>query len=308
MKTAGEELPLLDWGPRVYTIGEILNSAAKYFQGKGLENARLNAEILLGTVLDLSRVDLYLHFDRPLTDEELSEFRMFIKRRRGGQPLQYLTGQTEFHSLTFQVTPAALIPRPETEILVDALLEHLDRQREDLAVADVGTGCGNIAVTLAVHLPKARLWATDLSPEALALAQRNARNHEVEARIRFLRGDLLAPLRPERGRFAAIVSNPPYVTTGELDGLPAEIRDHEPLMALDGGRDGLEIVRRIVAQAADALAPDGWLALEVGDGQAEKVKTMVARMGTYREAESVTDYAGIPRVILARRISHPRAE
>jgi release factor glutamine methyltransferase len=305
-RTATKRLSLLDWGPRVYTIGEMLNRAAEYLQQKGLENARLNAETLLGTVLNLSRVDLYLRFDRPLTDEELPAFRSLIKRRLGGQPLQYLTGQTEFYSLTFLVNPSVLIPRPETEILVDALVERLGHERGDLLVADVGTGCGNIAIALAVHLPRARLWATDRSREALALAQTNAGKHGVEDRIHFLQGDLLAPLREWRGRLTTVVSNPPYVTTAELKRLPAEIRDHEPLMALDGGRDGLEIIRRLVEEATDLLAPEGWLALEVGSGQAETVKELIARMGSYGETETLPDYAGIPRVILARRISRHR--
>jgi len=285
----------------VYTIGEILNRTARYLQEKGLENARLNAETLLSTILGLSRVDLYLRFDRPLGDQELSSLRDLIKRRLSGQPLQYLTGHTEFYSLTFQVSPAALIPRPETEILVSALLEHLDQHGSDLSAADVGTGCGNIAISLAVHLPGARLWATDRSPEALTLARTNACAHGLQERIEFLQGDLLKPLHRLRGRLNAVISNPPYVSTDELKELPVEIREHEPLTALDGGPDGLGIIRRLIGEAAEMLSPRGWLALEIGSGQARRVETMVSAARSYSDLETIPDYAGIPRVILARK-------
>jgi release factor glutamine methyltransferase len=284
----------------VYTIGEILNRTTGYLQEKGLENARLNAETLLSAVLGLSRVDLYLRFDHPVGDGELRSLRDLIKRRLSGQPLQYLTGQAGFYSLTFQVGPAALIPRPETEILVEALLSRLDRHRDDLSVADVGTGCGNIAITLAVHLPGARLWATDRSPEALMLAQTNARTHGVKERIDFLQGDLLMPLRRQRGRLTAVISNPPYVSTGQLTELPVEIREHEPLTALDGGPDGLRIIRRLIAEAAEMLLPQGWLALEIGCGQSRQVERMISESGSYGDTETIPDYAGIPRVILTR--------
>lgn len=289
----------------MYTIGEILNRTANYLQQKGLENARLNAETMLSAVLDLRRIDLYLRFDRPVGDRELSAVRDLIKRRLGGHPLQYLTGKTEFYSLTFQVGPAALIPRPETEILVEALLERLGRREEELSVADVGTGCGNIAVTLAVHLDRARLWAIDRSSKALTLAQRNARAHGVADRIEFLQGDLFKPLHRQRGCLTAVVSNPPYVSTDELKELPAEIRDHEPLAALDGGRDGLEIIRRLITAAAGMLLPKGWLALEIGAGQDDRVRELISRTGCYRDMETIPDYSGIPRVILARKKSGP---
>jgi release factor glutamine methyltransferase len=285
----------------VYTIGEILNRTARYLQEKGLENARLNAEALLSAVLDTSRIDLYLRFDRPLGGRELSAVRDLIKRRLSGHPLQYLTGQTEFYSLTLRVSPAALIPRPETEILVSTLMQRLDRQSGDLAVADVGTGCGNIVIALAVHMNQARLWATDRSPEALALARENARAHGVEERIGFLQGDLLAPLKDRRGRLAAVISNPPYVSTDELKELPVEIREHEPREALDGGPDGLDVIRRLIPAAADVLAPEGWLALEIGAGQAGRVEDAVSRTGVYGFVETIPDYNGIPRIVLARK-------
>jgi release factor glutamine methyltransferase len=289
-------------GVKVYTIGEVLQRAGQHLQHKGVENARLNADMLLGAILNLSRIDLYLNFDRPLTDEDLSAFRNMIRGRLGGQPLQYLTGSTEFYSLTLQVNPAALIPRPETEILVDVLLERLRLEQRIPLVADVGTGCGNIAIALAVHLPEARLWATDHSFEALALARENARRHGVEDRIHCVHGDLLEPLGELKGRLTAVVSNPPYVPTDDLDGLPVEIRKHEPLVALDGGKDGLEIIRRVVTEASKMLASEGWLALEIGAGQAQAVEQLIAQVnGAYRKATIIPDYAGIPRVILTRK-------
>lgn len=285
----------------MWNVASILSKTAEYLREKGLENPRLNAEVLLGHVLGLKRIDLYLNYHQPLQNGELSLFRSLVKRRLAGCPLQYLTGEAEFYSLSFQVDPAALIPRPETEILVKAILERLKPMAPPLKVADVGTGSGAIAIALAVHLREARFWATDRSAQALALARRNAHRHAVADRIFFSQGDLFEPLRGEEGTFTAVVSNPPYVSSDQLRELPREIRLHEPLMALDGGSDGLEVIRRLVAGAPQFLAEGGILALEVGAGQAAEVAKLMVKTEFLGRPQVLEDYAGVERVVLAER-------
>jgi release factor glutamine methyltransferase len=286
----------------VLTIAEILNKTAEYLGKKDLESPRCNAELMLGHVLDMRRIDLYLNHDRPLRDSEVSAFRTLVERRLAGFPLQYLTGEMEFFSLSFLVSPAVLIPRPETEILVEAILERLPSRGPPWKVVDLGTGSGVVAVSLAVHLPQARLRATDRSSEALAVALRNARRHGVADRISFSQGDLWESLRGEEGTFQAVVSNPPYVSRDQLQDLPPEIRLHEPFLALDGGPDGLEVIRRVVAEAPRFLCQDGILALEMGAGQAPAVKGLLAATKAFGQPRVVEDYAGIERVVMAERI------
>lgn len=288
---------------KVSTVVETLNKAANYLESRGLENPRLNAELLLGHVIGLRRIDLYLNHQRPLLADELSTFRTLVKRRLAGHPLQYLTGEAEFFSLPFQVSSAALIPRPETEILVDAALKRLGSMIPPLRVADLGTGSGVIAIALAVHLSEAQFWATDRSSEALRLAERNARRHGVEERIHFVSGDLFDPLRGQEGTFSAVVSNPPYVSSGHLADLPAEIQLHEPLIALDGGRDGLKVIRRVIEEAPQFLSVGGILALEVGAGQAPEVVTLMDSAGGLSHLQTIEDYAGVERVVLAERMA-----
>jgi release factor glutamine methyltransferase len=287
----------------MYTVGEVLNRTAKFLEDKGFENSRLNAEVMLGHVLEVSRIGLYLDYDRPLSDAQLGGYRTLVKQRLSGRPLQYVTGSTEFYSLNFEVTPAVLIPRPETEILVEAVVKRLAPLQEALEVADIGTGCGIIAVTLAAHLPQARIWATDRSAEALAVAKANAARHGVSDRIRFAQGDLLAPLSGREHSLAAVASNPPYIPTPQLRQLPVEIRDHEPIVALDGGPDGLDVIRRLISRAAGFLSPGGLFALEVGAGQAGPVAGILERQKQLRPEGIVRDYAGHDRVVLARRSS-----
>ncbi len=286
---------------KVWTIGEILHQAAEHLQDKGVENSRLNAEIMLGHVLGLRRIELYLDYTRPLSGKELSSFRGMIKRRLAGCPLQYLTGETEFFSLAFQVNPSALIPRPETEILVEAVLDWVKVQELPWKIVDLGTGSGVIAIAVAIHLAEARLWATDRSAKALALARKNALRHEVLDRIRFCRGELFEPLKGQEEDLVAVVSNPPYVTSDQLKDLPREIRLHEPPLALDGGPDGLEVIRRVVAGAPQFLRPGGILAMEVGDGQAPGVQELVAKTRSFGSTWVVKDHQGVERVVMAEK-------
>lgn len=223
------------------------------------DTPRLEAEVLLAHVTGLSRTTLLAHSERPLTADEWARYGDLLARRAAGIPLPYLTGQVEFFGLEFIVTPDVLIPRPETELLVERALA-----RDPRTVVDVGTGSGCVAVALAVQLPRARVYATDLSRAALSVAMTNARRHGVADRIHFLQADLASPLR---GPVDLVVSNPPYVAEEEWASLPASVREHEPRLALDGGPEGLRVIRRLLADAARLLRPRGALLVEIGAGQ-----------------------------------------
>jgi release factor glutamine methyltransferase len=222
---------------------------------------RLEAEVLLSHTLGTSRAVLMAHPERRLTSTQLRPYKRLVHRRASNYPLPHLTGWVEFYGLKFEVTPEVLIPRPETETLVDLALA-----RRPTSVVDVGTGSGCIAVSLAVHLPEAIGYAIDISPAALAVARRNVERHGVAERVRLMVGDVLNP-RP--GPVDLIVSNLPYIPTGQRASLPASVRDHEPWLALDGGADGLDLIRRLLAQAPAVLLPGGGLLVEIGADQGE---------------------------------------
>jgi release factor glutamine methyltransferase len=257
----------------VWTVLKLLRWTEAYFAGRGIDSPRLDAELLLVETLGLDRVGLYLNFERPVQAGELATFRALVKRRAGREPLAYIVGRTEFWSLPFRVTPAVLIPRPETELLVE---EALGRLGDGNRLLDVGTGSGALAVALAHERPALAVTAIDVSPLGLALAAENARDNGVAERIRFLQQDLR---RLPDGPFDLVVANPPYIPTGELPTLMPEVRDHEPQLALDGGRDGLDAYRVLAAQADTVLAPGGWLLVEVGSGQAPAVDDLFAGAG-----------------------------
>ncbi len=284
-----------------WTILTLLRWTTDYFAARGVSEPRASAEVLLAHVLGLSRLDLYLRHDQPVAEAELGRFKALIKRRAAGEPTQYLTGRQEFWSLELRVSPAVLIPRPETEVVVETVLECARKPDFPAVqrVLDLGTGSGALAVALATEFPEARVTALDLAPEALALARENARRLGVQARLAGIRGDLWAPLKPGP-HFQIIVSNPPYIPTAELERLPPEIRDHEPRLALDGGADGLATIRRLTADAHHYLAPGGLLALEVGEGQAAATQALLTATGAYAETGSRPDYAGIDRVVWGR--------
>ncbi len=289
--------------PVSWTILELLRWSAHYFQEKAVAEPRASAEVLLAHALNLSRLDLYLRHDQPLTPEELARFKALVVRRRGGEPVAYITGHKEFWSLTFRVTPGVLIPRPETEFLVDGALQAArepDFPQEGAWGLEVGVGSGAVVIALARELPRTAWVAVDISPQALAVAQENARRHGVAERIHFLRADLLAGLRPGPS-FALIVANLPYVTRAEWEVLPRDIREYEPKEALMGGEDGLDLLRPLARQAHDYLLPGGWLALEVGPGQASTISEVLRGTGAYARVEFIKDYLGIERVVRARR-------
>jgi release factor glutamine methyltransferase len=276
----------------------LLNWTAQHFAKKGLPSPRLDAEVLLAHVLHCRRIELYTRSEEPATDDMRSQFRSLVERRLAGWPVAYLVGRKEFFLLNFEVTPAVLIPRPATETLVVAAIERL-KMLETPRVLDLGTGSGCIAISLAVRLPSARIIATDSSIEALAVAQRNAACHHVENRVEFRHGDLDSPVLG--GFFSAVVSNPPYVPSADIATLAVEVRDHEPRSALDGGGDGLDFIRRIVAGAPTHLDAGGWLVCEFGAGQESALESLIGESPALQLDRIVVDGDGIPRVAVARR-------
>lgn len=259
----------------------------------GLETARRDAELLLMHVLGCGRAHILTYPEAQLTPEQAATYEAWLVRRARHEPVQYIVGEQEFYGLKFRVTPDVLIPRPETEHLVEALLALVPHDAP-ISIADVGTGSGAIAVALAHALPEARLTALDLSPAALAVAERNAITHGVAERIRFLQSDLLAAVRGES--FDAVVSNPPYVADSEV--LEAQVRDYEPAGALFAGPRGLDIYERLIPQAWAVLKPGGWLLMEIGYGQREALASLLEG---WSEVSFVADLQGIPRVVCARR-------
>jgi release factor glutamine methyltransferase len=255
-----------------------------------------DAATLLMHTLGIDRPTLIAHPERTLDRDQQAAYQRLIERRLRFEPIQYIFGEAEFYGLTLRVTPAALIPRPETELLVEAVLARLPDD-QPVRIADIGTGSGAIAIALAHALPHASVTALDLSPEALAIARENARTHTLEARIRFLRSDLLAAVSQEEP-FDAIVSNPPYVPAEDASTLHPQVRDHEPSLALYAGKDGLELYRRIIPEALALLKPDGLLALEIGHGQRATIAELLAG---WRALEFLNDLQQIPRVALARK-------
>ncbi len=275
-----------------WSVRAVLGWTAEYFGKRGIDSPRLTAEVLLAHVLKLSRVYLYTDLDRPLSKQELSQFRALLERRASGEPTQYLTGTREFYSRPFSVDPRVLIPRPETELLVEAVLRELPRERCG-HLLDLCTGSGCIAVSLAAERPAASVWATELSTDACEVARANARALNVSERVAILQGDLFQPL-PRDTRFDAVVSNPPYVRSGEMPGLSSEVQ-REPSTALDGGPDGLALLRRIIAEAGSWLQPGGLLALEIGDTQGEAVLDLLRQAG-YANARIEKDLGKLDRL------------
>jgi release factor glutamine methyltransferase len=275
------------------TTLEVLNAATSYLDKNGVESPRLNAEYLLAHVLGKKkRIDLYMEFERPLGEKERAPLRDLVKRRSDGIPLQHLLGTAEFCGHLFTCDPRGLIPRPETEQLVELILKC---SPDAASILDVGTGSGVIAISLAIALPASKVSACDLSPAALSLAQENAARHPLGARIAFFRSDLLAAVSDT---FAVIAANLPYIPSADISNLSREVQK-DPLTALDGGPDGLVLVERLIAEASSRLAPGGLLALEIGHDQAERVMALLAA-NNYRDIAAHRDYQDIQRFVSAR--------
>jgi len=274
------------------TVLEVLRATTEYFTSHGLESPRLNAEHLIAHALGKKRIDLYLEFDRPLGEGELQPLRELVRKRGTGVPLQHLLGTVEFHKRVFAVDARALIPRPETELLMELLLrEPLSAEAQ---VLDVGTGSGVIALTLAGELPSAQVTAVDISPEALSLARENAERLGLAGRVQFLQSDLLAGVE---GAYDLIVANLPYIPGGDIPSLAREVQ-HDPLLALDGGSIGTEIIDRLIAQAGVHLGSGGRMALEIGHDQASRITSVLERHN-FRDIRSVPDYQGALRFLFA---------
>ncbi len=318
------------------TVREAIRTGSEYLRQAGIDSARLDAEVLLRDVLGMEQTDFYLSIDEAMDATAEREFHKLLSRRAGREPVAYITGHKEFWSLDFVVTPDVLIPRPETELLVELALvratqiissqpslspvsgeegkgERARDSRSDvfarldsqppLKILDLGTGSGAIAVSLAKELPQARVCAVDISSVAVEIARRNARRHGVEERMECFRGDLFEPVAEDREGFDLIVADPPYIRSDDLAGLAPEIREWEPNMALDGGADGLLYYRRIVAAARDYLKTDGTILLELGDGMGKAVAQLFADASDFEPAKVYRDYTGNERVITAAKIS-----
>lgn len=288
-----------------------LREAMARMRSAGVPAHALAAELLLMHVLGHDRAWLYAHPEAPLDTDDTRKYCELVAQRAAGTPTQYLTGKQEFWGLEFEVTPAVLIPRPETEHIIEVAIERLGKARanEALRIADVGTGSGCLAVALAHEFPRAELFATDISAAALEVAARNAARHSVAERVHFLECNLVGAFASEPGTFDMIVSNPPYVARDEESRLQREVREHEPHEALFCGATGTEIYAPLVAQAAELLRSGGLLVLEIGYGALDRVRALVnlsptvspAVSPTWREIRVANDLAGIPRVISAER-------
>lgn len=288
-----------------WIVKDLLHVTTEYLKKKGIDSPRLTAEILLAHKLNVDRITLYLNFDQPLTENELSGYRTLIKRRLQREPLQYIIGVQEFWSLEFIVTPQALIPRPETEMLVEQAIERLkafpEEENKRPRILDLGTGCGAIAISLATAVQQARIWATDISAGALKLARLNAEKHGVTDKIQFMQGNLWEPLLDQGVTFDLILSNPPYIAPEEFKALSPEVRDYEPRLALDGHKDGMRYIQKIILEAPVFMNPGGWIMLEMAPGQTEKSLGLVGKIEDYGEKTRMKDYSHLYRVVMAQR-------
>ena len=316
---------------KIWTIGRILKWTEQYFKDKGIESPRLDAEVLLAHVLEKQRIYLYVHFDEPLQPGELAASREMVKQRVLHVPVAQILGEKEFMGLTFKVTADTLVPRPDTEILVQAAVERLkamrgeakapedealadgeeassaanrdeaavDVSQEPLRIADIGTGSGAICLSVLHYLADTVADTVDISPEARAVAEENAASLGLADRVTFHTGDLLQPLVGMT--FAAILSNPPYIPEADIAGLAPEVRLKEPHTALSGGRDGLDFYRRLAKEAPAMLVPGGFMAFEVGIHQAEPVAALAKANPLIARTEILPDYAGIDRVVVGWR-------
>ena len=287
------------------TVLEVIQRSTEFLAKKGVDSPRLQTELLLAHLLRQPRMRLYLEFERVLTPAEVDGFRELIKRRGQREPLQHIVGSTSFCGLEIAVSRDVLIPRPETELLAERGWTFLNQlstiNLQPPTVMDFGTGSGCLAIVLASKCPAAEVYAVDISPEALALARQNAARHSLTERIRFLQGDGFAAV-PAGTRFDLIISNPPYVLSGEIAFLQPEVRDYDPHRALDGGADGLDYGRRLALEAARFLRPDGRVMLEMGDGQAEPLREILEQQMWIVEAIE-EDYTHRPRIMVARRLN-----
>jgi release factor glutamine methyltransferase len=282
-----------------WTVGQLLTWTSEFLKRRGSESARLDAEVLLANVLEWERVQLYTHYDEEVGERARRDFRELVRRRAEGSPVAYLVGRKEFYSLRLEVTPAVLIPRPDSEFVVVEFLA-IAGSLEAPKCVDVGTGSGCLALACAHEHKSARFTAIDISKEALSVAQKNAKTLGLGDRVTFRQGNLLEPVA-RKGPFDVIVSNPPYIPTAAIPKLERGVRDYEPHTALDGGPDGLRVVSDLIEQASPLLKPGGHLILEIGSDQEEPVRALLAAQASFKTAPTVRDHANHPRVVRAAK-------
>lgn len=287
------------------TIGELLRRAIADLEREGIAEPKAAAEMLLADLLDLPRLSLFLETHCVLSILQCDAYAERIRRRLQGEPVQYIIGTQEFWSLSFVVSGAVLVPRPETELLVDYGVRHVRQcstgHAAEIHLVDVGTGSGNIAVSFAHTVPQSRVWGVDISWDALQVARTNARRHAVADRMTWIQGDLLTSIRQTGRAFAICTANLPYVTTAEWAALPRDIKAYEPALALCGGEDGLDLLRRLVVMSSYVLAPGGLMLLEVGWQQAREVASMLNAQAAFIDVGIEQDLAGIERMVWARK-------
>jgi len=279
------------------TVREILNEATRELETAGMETARLDAEVLLAFCLNCDRLEFLKNPDMQISKSQLAVFNKLVSRRLKWEPVAYITGRKEFWSFTLEVNKGVLIPRPDTEIILE---EALAVGKNIIAprIADIGTGSGAIALALAKELPEPKITATDISPAALKIAKKNARNLKLGKNIEFLKGDLFAPVK---GFFDIIVSNPPYISAAEYEELPRGVKDFEPKIALLAGQTGVEFYEKLIYQSKNHLKKDGWLLMEIGAPQAEKIRDIMQECAFFEDIDVRRDYAGHDRVIKGRK-------
>ena len=283
---------------KIWHVLELLEWTTSYFDKHNIPNPRLDAEVLLGHLLDKSRLQLYLHFDMPVFQKDLTVFRELIKKRIERTPISYLTKHKEFMSLDFYIDERVLIPRPETEFIVETVLNSTNSNPQ--RILEIGTGSGIIAISLAVNMPECEIIATDISKEALVVAEKNRDTHSCEERITLMQGDLYEPIQSQdTPKFHWIVSNPPYVASTERNNISSDVYEYEPHIALFAGNDGLAIIRRLIAEAPKFLLPKGQLIFEIGEKQSEHVKELLDKQSEFKDFQLINDYAGIERVVIA---------
>ncbi len=288
-----------------WTIQKLLTWITDYLTQRNVDAPRLSAELLLSHVLGLKRIELYTQYNKPVAPEQLEQLRGLVKRAGLHEPVAYLVGRTEFYSMEFEVTPDCLIPRPETELLVQRAIELLRKRTGPQLVCDLCTGCGIVAVAIARNVSDAKVIATDISESALGVAAKNIEKHKLQERIELRQGDLFEPLVAQLDLFDVIACNPPYVSEAEYEALDKNVKDYEPRLALHAGADGLDFYRRISEKVDGFLKPDGILLLEIGYQQGDAVRTLFESAGTFAEVRVEKDLTRNDRIIVAQKTKQP---
>lgn len=294
----------------IWTIQKLLNWVAEYLKNKGIDSPRLSAELLLSNILELKRIELYTQFDRPVTQQQLDKLHNLVERAGQKEPIPYLVGKTEFYSLELKVTADCMIPRPETELLVERAIEFLRTRCGKQFVCDLCTGSGCVAVAIAHNYPDCRIIATDICDAALSVAAKNVEKHQLKERVQLLCGDLFDPIMPHLDveKFDLIVCNPPYVSAAEFEKLDKNVKEYEPKLALFAGDEGLDIYRRIIKDVNQFLKPGAALMLEIGHKQGQAVKQLLESLASARDRQASfskvvieKDHCGNDRVVIAKK-------